>query len=136
MAAVLKPLRGAVDVFADQVVGENYLEISIDRKKAARYGVKVEDVQNVIEVALGGKEITSTVEGRRRFPVRVRYPRDFREDEEQVRNLLVDAGEATIHGLPAGHDHVRKKLDVVEASLALEHDVALNPLDHSTELFD
>ena len=106
VAAVLKPLRGAVDVFPDQVVGENYLEISIDRKKAARFGVKVEDVQNVIEVALGGKEITSTVEGRRRFPVRVRYPRDFREDEEQVKNLLVDAGEAMEMSKP-GNDAPR-----------------------------
>jgi Cu(I)/Ag(I) efflux system membrane protein CusA/SilA len=92
VAAVLQKIPGAVDVFPDQVVGENYLEISIDRKKAARYGVKVEDIQTVIEVALGGKEVTSTVEGRRRFPVRVRYPRDWREDEERVRNLLVTAG--------------------------------------------
>jgi Cu(I)/Ag(I) efflux system membrane protein CusA/SilA len=92
VAAVLKPIRGAVDVFPDQVVGENYLEISIDRKKAARYGVRVDDIQNVIEVALGGREITSTLEGRRRFPVRVRYPRDFRDDEDRVRNLLVSAG--------------------------------------------
>jgi Cu(I)/Ag(I) efflux system membrane protein CusA/SilA len=98
VAAVLKPIRGAVDIFPDQVVGENYLEIEIDRKKAARYGVKVEDIQNVIEVALGGKEITSTVEGRRRFPVRVRYPRDWREDEERVRNLLVAAGEMAAGG--------------------------------------
>src|SRR5689334_13994974 len=62
VAAVLKQIPGAVDAFPDQVVGENYLEITIERKKAARYGVKVEDIQNVIEVALGGKEITSTVE--------------------------------------------------------------------------
>jgi Cu/Ag efflux pump CusA len=93
VAAVLKGIPGAVDIFPDQVVGKNYLEISIDRKKAARYGVKVEDIQNVIEVALGGKEITATLEGRRRFPVRVRYPRDWREDEERVKNLLVAAGE-------------------------------------------
>jgi copper/silver efflux system protein len=98
VAAVLKEINGAVDIFPDQVVGENYLEISIDRKKAARYGVKVEDIQNVIEVALGGKEITSTLEGRRRFPVRVRYPRDWREDEEKVKNLLVAAGEMASSG--------------------------------------
>jgi Cu(I)/Ag(I) efflux system membrane protein CusA/SilA len=100
VAAVLKPIRGAVDVFPDQIVGENYLEISIDRKKAARYGVRVDDIQNVIEVALGGKEITSTLEGRRRFPVRVRYPRDFREDEELVKNLLVSAGGAMASAAP------------------------------------
>ncbi len=91
-AAVLKEIHGAVDVFPDQIVGENYLEIEIDRKRAARYGVSVEEIQNVIEVALGGKEITLTVEGRERYPVRVRYPRDWREDEERVKSVLVPAG--------------------------------------------
>jgi Cu(I)/Ag(I) efflux system membrane protein CusA/SilA len=70
-------------------MGEGYLEIQIDRQKAARYGVSVMDVQDTIELALGGKTITQTVEGRDRFPVRLRYARDFREDEEQVRRLLV-----------------------------------------------
>ena len=64
---------------------------TIDREKAARYGVNVGDIQDVIEVALGGKTITTTVEGRERFPVRVRYARALREDEEQVKNLLVSA---------------------------------------------
>ncbi len=94
IAAVLKGIPGAVDVFPDQIVGENYLEISIDRKRAARYGVNVQDVQDVIEVALGGREITMTVEERNRFPVRVRYPRDMRIDEESVRNILVPVGGA------------------------------------------
>jgi Cu(I)/Ag(I) efflux system membrane protein CusA/SilA len=92
VARILKTIRGAVDVFPDQTVGKNYLEISIDRKKAAQYGVTVQDIQDVIEVALGGKEITTTVEGRQRFPVRVRYPRDYREDEERVKNILVPVG--------------------------------------------
>ncbi|MBI4605698.1 MAG: efflux RND transporter permease subunit, partial [Planctomycetes bacterium] len=95
IAAVLKQVRGAVDVLPDQVVGENYLEIAIDRERAARYGVSVQDIQDTIEVALGGKEITMTVEGRARFPVRVRYPRDHREDEESVRSILVPAGRAS-----------------------------------------
>jgi Cu(I)/Ag(I) efflux system membrane protein CusA/SilA len=103
VAEVLKQVRGAVDVFPDQVVGENYLEIEIDRRKAARYGVNVRDLQDAIEVALGGKEITATLEGRRRFPVRVRTPRDFREDEEQVGNILVAAGSAAgAMGEPSG----------------------------------
>jgi Cu(I)/Ag(I) efflux system membrane protein CusA/SilA len=92
IAAVLRPIPGAVDVFPDQNVGKGYLEIKINRKKAARYGVSVGAIQDVIEVALGGKPITMTVEGRERHPVRIRYARDFREDEEQVRNLLVSAG--------------------------------------------
>ncbi len=91
IAAVLKKVPGAVDVFPDQIVGEGYLEINIDRDKAARYGVNVGDVQDVVEVALGGKMITMTVEGRERFPVRIRYARAFREDEESVKNLLIAA---------------------------------------------
>ncbi len=94
IGAVLKGIHGAVDVFPDQIVGENYLEISIDRKRSARYGVNVQDIQDAIEVALGGKEITMTVEGRSRFPVRVRYPRDMRVDEEAVRNILIPVGGA------------------------------------------
>ena len=91
IAAVLKDLRGAVDVSPDQVVGEGYLEIDIDRERASRYGINVGDIQDVIETALGGRVITMTVEGRERFPVRVRYARAFREDEESVENLLIAA---------------------------------------------
>ena len=92
IAAALRDVPGAADVFPDQIVGEGYLEINIDRDKAARYGVNVGDVQDVVEVALGGKMITMTVEGRERFPVRVRYARAFREDEQSVKNLLISAG--------------------------------------------
>ena len=88
----LRPLPGAVDVTPDQGFGKGYLEINIDRRRAARYGVNVGDIQDVIEVALGGKAITMTVEGRERFPVRIRYARRWREDEEAVKNLLVSAG--------------------------------------------
>ncbi len=89
IAAVLRGIRGAVDVFPDQVVGRSYLQIDIDREKAARYGVNVSDIQEAIEVAMGGKTITVTVEGRRRFPVRVRYARDFWQTEEALRRILV-----------------------------------------------
>src|SRR5207302_1731537 len=82
IAEALKPIRGAQDVLAAPLMGKGYLEIHIDRPKAARYGVSVADIQDTIEVALGGKVITQTVEGRDRFPVRVRYARDFREDED------------------------------------------------------
>ncbi|HEX6983876.1 MAG TPA: efflux RND transporter permease subunit, partial [Planctomycetaceae bacterium] len=95
VAAALEQVRGAADVFPDQIVGEGYVEIDIDREKAARYGINVGDVQDVIETALAGKVITTTVEGRERFPVRIRYARDFRVDEESVRNLLVAASSGT-----------------------------------------
>jgi Cu(I)/Ag(I) efflux system membrane protein CusA/SilA len=85
----LKPINGARDVIAAPVMGKGYLEIDIDLEKAARYGVSVEDIKNTVEVALGGQAVTQTVEGRERFPVRIRYPRSQREDEDTVRGLLV-----------------------------------------------
>jgi copper/silver efflux system protein len=101
----LKPIPGAQDVIAEPFMGKGYLEIRIDRQKAARYGVRVGDIQDTIEVALGGKVITQTVEGRDRFPVRVRYARDFREDEQAVRRLLVSRGNVGGTGGPAGEAH-------------------------------
>jgi Cu(I)/Ag(I) efflux system membrane protein CusA/SilA len=92
IAAALEPVKGAQGVLAWQVRGKDYLEIQIDREKAARYGVSVADVQDTIEVALGGRLITQTVEERNRFPVRVRYARADREDEEAVKRLLVSGG--------------------------------------------
>jgi Cu(I)/Ag(I) efflux system membrane protein CusA/SilA len=86
---VLKPINGARDVVAAPVMGKGYLEIDIDLEKAARYGISVEDIKSTVEVALGGQAVTQTVEGRERFPVRIRYPRSQREDEESVRRLLV-----------------------------------------------
>ncbi len=91
IAAVLQQVPGVGGVVPDQNIGKGYVEIMIDRQKAARYGVSVGDIQDVIEVALGGKAITMTVEGRERHPVRIRYARDWREDEEQIKNLLVSA---------------------------------------------
>lgn len=86
---VVRRIRGAAGVVPDQIVGKGYVEIRIDREKAARYGVNVGDIQDVVEVAMGGKPITTTVEGRRRFPVRIRYARDFRSSEEDLKRLLV-----------------------------------------------
>jgi Cu/Ag efflux pump CusA len=90
----VKPVPGARHVVANQIMGKGYLEVTIDRQKAARFGVSVEDVQTEIETALGGRVVTYTVENRDRFPVRVRYARAYREDEEAVRRLLVPAGMA------------------------------------------
>jgi Cu(I)/Ag(I) efflux system membrane protein CusA/SilA len=97
--AALKPINGARDVIAAPIMGKGYLEIDIDRQKAARYGVSVADIQDTIEVALGGRVVTQTVEGRERFPVRVRYARARREDEEAVRRLLVSAAGISSTGL-------------------------------------
>ncbi len=76
-------------VFADRVVGKPYIEIDIDRQSIARYGLSIEEVQRSIETGIGGMQITSTVEGRERYPVRVRYPRELRDDPEELRNILI-----------------------------------------------
>jgi Cu(I)/Ag(I) efflux system membrane protein CusA/SilA len=89
--AALKPISGARDVIAAPIMGKGYLQIDIDREQAARYGLSVEDIQNEIEVALAGRAVTYTVEKRERFPVRIRYARVSREDEESIRRLLVSA---------------------------------------------
>ncbi len=76
-------------VFADRIVGKPYLELNINRDKIARYGLNVEEVQRTIETAIGGMKITSTVEGRERYPVRVRYPRELRDDPESLGKILI-----------------------------------------------
>ena len=70
-------------VFADRIVGKPYLEIDIDREAIARYGIHIRQVQDVIEVAIGGKPLTTTVEGRERYPVRVRYQRELRNSHRR-----------------------------------------------------
>jgi Cu(I)/Ag(I) efflux system membrane protein CusA/SilA len=91
IAEVVRGVRGASGVVPDQIVGKGYVEIDINREKAARYGVNVGDIQDIVEVAIGGKPLTTTVEGRRRFPVRIRYARDFRTNEGDLKRLLVTA---------------------------------------------
>src|SRR4029079_11581734 len=90
--AVLKPMNGARDTIAAPIMGKGYLQIDINREAAARYGISVEDIKNEIEVALAGRAVTFTVEKRERFPVRIRYARAQREDEESIRRLLVSPG--------------------------------------------
>ncbi len=76
-------------VFADRIVGKPYLHLNINRDEISRYGLNIEDVQQTIETAIGGMKITSTVEGRERFPVRVRYPRELRDDPSALGKILM-----------------------------------------------
>jgi len=80
-------------VIADRIIGKPYLEINIDRNAIARYGIKLQEVQDVIEIAIGGKRITTTVEGRERYPVRVRYLRELRDSIEALGKVLVPSPE-------------------------------------------
>lgn len=89
MEQLLKKVPGAVDVVADRLVGKPYLEYEIDREAAARHGASIRDIQDVIEIAIGGDRVTTTVEGRERYPIRVRYPRELRERFDDLQHILV-----------------------------------------------
>jgi Cu(I)/Ag(I) efflux system membrane protein CusA/SilA len=83
------PSVEASAVFADRVVGKPYLELEINREAIARYGLTIEDMQKQIGVAIGGIPLTTTVEGRERFPVRVRYAREYRDNPEDLKSVLI-----------------------------------------------
>jgi Cu(I)/Ag(I) efflux system membrane protein CusA/SilA len=87
--SVVRQVPGATDVYAERTSGSPYLEMTVDRPAAGRYGLNVGDVEDVIETAIGGKNLTTTIEGRQRFPVRVRYARDFRADPQELGEVLV-----------------------------------------------
>jgi Cu(I)/Ag(I) efflux system membrane protein CusA/SilA len=76
-------------VFADRLVGKPYLEVDIDRNAIARYGLTIADLQTTLKGAIGGMKLTSTVEGRERFPVRVRYAREYRDNPEELKKILI-----------------------------------------------
>ncbi len=85
----LHDVPGTRSVFAERVTGGYFVDFHIDREAAARYGLTVGDVEDVIEAAIGGKNITQTVEGRERYPVRVRYLRELRDDRTKLRRVLI-----------------------------------------------
>lgn len=87
--AVMRTVPGTLSAFAERAVGGNYLDFEIDRKEAARYGLTVGDVQNVIQTAMGGMPITNTVEGLERYTVNLRYSRELRDNIESLKRVLV-----------------------------------------------
>ncbi|MCL6266370.1 efflux RND transporter permease subunit [Flagellimonas myxillae] len=91
LEGILKTAEGVKEqaVFADRIVGKPYLLIDIDREQLARYGITIEDVQSVLSIAVGGMPLTQTVEGRERYAVRVRYPRDLRANPDDLKNIYV-----------------------------------------------
>ncbi len=89
IADLVRTVKGASDVYPEQVTGGLYLDIRPNRAAAARYGIDVGAIQDVIETAIGENNITTTIEGRRRFPVRVRYAAQYRRDPLDLSNVLV-----------------------------------------------
>ena len=85
----LRSVRGTRNVFAERVTGGYYVDFSIKRDQIARYGLSIQDVEMVIESAIGGANVTTTIEGRERFPVNVRYQRYYRSDINEIRRTLI-----------------------------------------------
>ncbi len=101
--AIVRRVPGTGSVFAERVMGGNYVEFDIDRDAIARYGLTLGDVQDVLQVALGGMPLTTTVEGLERYGVILRYDRDYRENLEALRDIAVPVrtGGAGMGGAPA-----------------------------------
>jgi copper/silver efflux system protein len=95
VADVLRRIPGAVDVYPEQVTGAPYLDIRVNREAAARYGITVGAIQDVIETAVGEMNLTMTIEGRQRFPVRVRYAPQYRASAQALAGVLVTAPNGT-----------------------------------------
>jgi Cu(I)/Ag(I) efflux system membrane protein CusA/SilA len=111
--ALVRPIPGTLSVYSERVTGGNYLDFDIRRDRIARYGLTVDDVQNVIMTAVGGMNVTQTVEGLERYPVNLRYQRELRDNIEQLKRVLVSTpagaqvplaqlADFSIHKGPAG----------------------------------
>jgi len=118
--AVIKQVPGTSSAFAERVMGGNYIEFNIDRDAIARYGLSVGAVQDVLEVALGGMPLTTTVEGLERYSVNLRYDRDFRENLEALREIIVPT--PTGAQVPLGQ---LAKIDVVHAPMGVKSEAAV-----------
>jgi len=86
---ILRKVPGAADLYAERTQGGLFLDIKIDRKAVARYGINVGDVQDIVETAIGGENIGTVIDGRERFPIRVRYAREWRDNIDRLKELLV-----------------------------------------------
>ncbi|WP_392386612.1 efflux RND transporter permease subunit [Marinomonas primoryensis] len=86
---ILKPVEGTASVYSERVAGGRYVNIDIDRAKASRYGMNIQDVQELISSAVGGMNVTNTIEGLERYPINVRYPQEYRDSPEQLALLPI-----------------------------------------------
>ena len=97
----VKDIPGTRSVYAERMTTGYFLDVTVNRQEAARYGLTVEDIQEVIAAAIGGMNVTTTVEGRERYPVNIRYARDLRGDIEQIKRILVPLGGMGASAVPA-----------------------------------
>ena len=87
--AALAGVKGTRSVYAERIIGGNYVDFEPDKQSLARYGLTVDDVQMVVESAIGGMDVSETIEGRERYSINVRYPRELRDDLEKIERILV-----------------------------------------------
>ena len=87
--AVLKTVPGTASAFSERVAGGRYVTVDILRDQASRYGLNIDDIQDIVRTAIGGMNVTETVEGRERYPVNLRYPREVRDSVEKLKELAV-----------------------------------------------
>ncbi|MBU2971895.1 efflux RND transporter permease subunit [Pseudoalteromonas sp. C2R02] len=87
--SILKEVPGTASVYAERVAGGRYIKVDIQREKAARYGLNISDIQQVVSTAIGGMNVSKTVEGLERYPINLRYPQDYRNSPEKLRLLPI-----------------------------------------------
>jgi Cu(I)/Ag(I) efflux system membrane protein CusA/SilA len=114
----LKDVPGTRSVYAERVTTGYFLDFNINRQEAARYGLTVDDVQEVIQSAVGGMNLTTTIEGRGRYPVNVRYPREMRNDVESLKRVLVPVMSQPSQGSPSPMGAVKPMMQVPLGQLA------------------
>ncbi|MBN9289458.1 MAG: cation transporter [Gammaproteobacteria bacterium 39-13] len=116
---VLKTIPGTVSAFAERVASGRYIDIDINRLKAARYGLNIEDIQEIIQTAIGGMDVTQTVEGRERYPVNIRYPRELRDSLQELKKLpIVTSSGATISLSDVAKIEIQEGPDVIKSENA------------------
>jgi Cu(I)/Ag(I) efflux system membrane protein CusA/SilA len=117
---VVRQVPGTTSVYAERVMGGNYIEFHINRDEIARYGLTVGAVQDVLQVALGGMPLTTTVEGLERYAINLRYSRDFRENLEALREIIVPT--PTGAQIPLGQ---LARIEVVRAPMGVKSEAAV-----------
>jgi len=118
--AIIRRVPGTVSAYAERVVGGRYIEFEINRDEIARYGLTIGDVQEVLAVALGGMPISTTVEGLERYSINLRYDRDFRQDLQALREIIIPA--PTGAQVPLGQ---LAELKVVNAAMGIKSEAAV-----------
>lgn len=117
--SILKEVEGTASVYAERVTGGRYLKVDIDREKAGRYGLSIAQIQQHVAVAVGGKNITQTVEGLERYPVNLRYPNDYRDSVSALKSLpIVTPGKMDISLSDVAHIYIEAGAPMIKTENA------------------